>query len=108
MNNLKEDLSTLTNTSETLYDKLLKNIIYIINDYIYNNIINNINLTEIDIGIGTLYIKYENDEIKYKFIPNTKFNKSIENTLINKQNLLVTALEANLSDKIKNIQKELI
>mgnify|MGYP003304975037 FL=1 len=61
-----------------------------------------------DLGIGILYIKFEGNEVKYKFIPSKKLEENISFTVLHKQSPLVFSLETALKDRIENAYKELL
>lgn len=108
MENITNDLSTLTNCSESVFNKLNTNIIYLIANYFHTSIINEQPSTEIDIGVGILVIKYDAGEIKYRFTPSQELVKAMSTTLATKQNLLVDGVEQKLTDKINKMYEELI
>lgn len=65
------------------------------------------NITSIDIGIGTLYIQHNFDEIKYKFIPSRSFENNVKNTINTGESPLVYMVEEALREKITNAYKDL-
>lgn len=68
----------------------------------------NNNLTSVNIGIGTLHIKVDGNEIKYKFIPSSKLENSIAETVKTGKSPLVKQVEDTLKDRIMNVYKELL
>lgn len=108
MINIVSDVSTLTTIPEKTIDKFNKKIIYCICEGVQESRIANIPISEFDIGIGQLYIKHDVDgEIKYHFKPNDLLKKSIEQTVINNQNLLEITLNDALSKKFMEVYKDL-
>ena len=64
-------------------------------------------ITYVDIGYGTLYIKHENDELRYKFIPSKSFEKDLKEVILSGQSPLISKAEEALKDKITNTYKDL-
>lgn len=105
---LNNDLSLLTSISKLSLDNLSDRTAYCISHTILECIESKDNQSEIDIGIGKLYIRIEEDQIKYKFIPSKKLEEMIAFTVINKQSPLVTKLDSALSERIENAYKSMI
>ena len=63
---------------------------------------------ELAIFEGTLYITLEDDNVRYKFIPNDEFNKMVTETIINKKSLLVENISSRLKDTLVNTYKDLL
>lgn len=108
MEKLIEDLSILTTIPEKTLTKISDKIIYCISDAIEESICENKNITEINMSIGTLYIKHTDDEIKYKFVPSDKLSKAVTDTVCNKLNLLEDVIENTIIEKVENIYKDLL
>ena len=64
-------------------------------------------VTEIDLDYGTLIIKIEDGQIKFRFVPSVKLNKNIKSTIVNNKSPLTGAVEATLKDRITKTYKEL-
>ena len=107
MSNIIEDVSKLTTIPEKSLVKLEQKFIYAICEQIQEDILADKEMSELDIGLGTLYIKYLGDEIKYKFIPNTNLEKAVYNTVVKKLNLMETALNEALAKKFIDVYKDL-
>jgi|GEM_PF-3312648 len=107
MSKIIEDVSKLTTIPDKSIYKLMDKFVYCISDAIVEDIISLNDITEADIGLGTLYIQHIGNEIKYKFIPNDYFNKVVIDSVTNKLNLLEKSVEKNLVDKITNTYKDL-
>lgn len=102
---LKDDLSTLTTIKDSTLSKLTKEINYCITDAVCKSIYNEETETNIDIGIGTLTIRFDNNQVRYRFVPSKELEASIASAIIEEKNVLVTALETSLVDKLNNIYK---
>lgn len=50
-------------------------------------------------------INLKNNEIKYKFIPSQKLEKTIINTVLNEKNSLILNIEDSLISKLTNVYK---
>ena len=108
MKKLVNDLSALTTISINALVELQEKIQLIIAHDVYENYISGNPLCEIDVGIGTLYIKYEEEKIKYKFIPSKKLEENVLTTIKSKRSPLITTLETTLKDRIENTYKDLL
>ena len=106
--NLIEDLSILTTIPTKNLTSLFNKMEYCIVDTVKENYLQNNDLTEIDIGFGKLYIKKEENNLRYKFTPSDELTKALSNLFKNKLNLLEFQLEKSLVDKITNVYKELL
>lgn len=108
MNNLLNDISTLTNIPFYILNELSDKSILSISHSVYEGLLENEPLTEIDIGIGTLYIKLEDANIKYKFIPSKKLEKEVAETISSKQSPLVKEVDDSFRSKIDYAYKKLL
>ena len=101
------DLSTITtipvSTLEKLHDKQQLCILHKVSE----NEKKGEPITYVDIGYGTLYIKHENDELRYKFIPSKSFEKDLKEVILSGQSPLISKAEEALKDKITNTYKDL-
>lgn len=105
---LYKDLSFLLGIKEkqTLYiNNLIKDIIC---EDVYESLINKENITEIDLGFGTLYIQIIEKEIKYKFIPNAEITADINKVLTQKEYKFKSKINKALTDRITKTYKELL
>jgi hypothetical protein len=62
---------------------------------------------EIDIGIGTLYIKDTGDEVKYKFVPSDHLSSVVDSTIRLKKSPLSLRVDEVLGRRIMNTYKDL-
>ena len=108
MVNIIKDISTLTTIPYATLTKLSDVLELCICHAVEESILKNGEVTSINVGIGTLNIKATEDEIKYKFIPSTKFEEHVKQTVITKESPLVTKVEERLKDKVMNVYKELL
>lgn len=108
MNKLIEDLSIITTISQHALTNLNEKSIACISHSVCESLLSGNNITEIDIGIGILYIKCEVDQIKYKFIPSSKLEESVVHTVKHKKSPVQYCIETSLKDRIETTYKNLI
>lgn len=107
MNNLLNDLCTLTTVGKYNLDNLLSKTNSIISHCVQESICNNEEITSVDIGIGVLHIKHTQDNLKYKFVPSSKLDKLIIDTVKNRESKLVLEIDEALGQRINNTFKDL-
>lgn len=106
--NTIKDLATLTTIPEKTLHKMFKKMVYCICETLQENILEDKSITSLDVGIGTLYIKHETSEnLKYHFEPSSYLEKSLKDTILNKQNLLEDVLNESLNEKFMEVYKNL-
>lgn len=108
MTDLIKDVSVVT----TIPENALQNLSDICEEAIAYSVLENISdkttLTEVDIGIGILYIKLEEDNILYKFIPSIELENKVSETVCGKYSPIIGKVEKRLKNKILNVYKELM
>lgn len=107
MYNLNQDLSQLTTVPKLQLDNMVKTSLDIICHNVQESLSAKETITTIDIGIGTLYIKVEGEEIKYKFIPSHRLENGIKYTVTTGESPLIDAVANVLKDRICNTYKDL-
>ena len=107
MEDLIKDVATLATIPEKSLVKLVDKSYWCISNEVIESLKQGDTVTEIDIGIGILYIKVIDDTIQYKFIPSAKLNDTVKDTVINKRNILEDTLEKTLVNKIVDTYKDL-
>jgi hypothetical protein len=105
--NIVSDTAVLTTIPEKTIKKIMDKMVYAIAEAVVEARITNQSVIELNIGLGTLFIKLEDDSIQYKFVPGEKLEESVKNSFINQQNLLEDVLDASLVNKLTNIYKDL-
>jgi hypothetical protein len=108
MQNLINDLSTLTNIPLDIWEKFVDIAEMDIAHCAFETISSKEKSFSIDIGLGILYIKYEEDNIKYKFIPHKSLEREVENALTCKSSPLVDIATKKLTTRLNNAYKEFI
>lgn len=108
-NNVIKDLSDTTSIPYTLLCKLTSNI----EDIICHDVRESMqefganSTTEVNIGIGKLFIYVTEDEITYHFIPLSSFENKLVDTITNNADPMIESLEESLKEKIINRYKDL-
>lgn len=105
---LKNDLSKVTNIPEPLLDKLITKIRAIICDDVLDASLEKSNLVEIDVGIGTLTISIEDNNLKYRFTPSELFNDNIVSTIVELKSPVKDGVSTTLASKIQGLYEELL
>lgn len=103
--NINKSLSTLTTIPEKTFSKLNEKIGWCVSDGLEKAILNGEDKLEVDLEYGKLIIGFSNNEIKYKFIPDHKFEKIVTNTILKERNDLVLNIENSLISKLTNTYK---
>lgn len=107
MINLTTDLATLTSIPKASLDKLVEKSHWCICHSVEEGILNNNNIIEMNIGIGVLYIKLEENDVRYKFIPSPSLEECVRDTVVNRTNPLINITEKALVTRIVNTYKDI-
>lgn len=62
---------------------------------------------ELPIIEGKIYIKLDDDVIKYKFVPNEIFSNTVKETILNKKSKLMTVAIDKLKDGLTKTYKDI-
>lgn len=108
MKKLVDDIAALTTVSTNALVHLQDKLTLCIGHCVYESKLEKESLTEIDIGIGILYIKYEEDKILYKFVPSKKLEESVSTAIFLNESPLVSRAEESLARRIDSVYKNLI
>ena len=103
-----EKSSALSGVSIKALTKLKDYINTVHSDDIYLDMNDGKSVFEIDTFEGTVLIKYENNEIKYKFIPSADFNKLVATTLETNTSGLIKSLDNSVISAMSNIYENLL
>ena len=101
------DLNELTGVSKQALIDLAKHANYCIGHKVYEDNINQNYLTELDLGIGTLFIKTTDSDVRYKFIPSPELEKSVTHA-VNKRSPIAVAVNDKLREKLESTFKGLL
>jgi hypothetical protein len=107
MTNLPNDLCLLTTIAPTNMNKLTKLSEAIVCHSLAESLKDKDEFAEVDIGIGTLYIKSTEDGLKYKFIPSEHLASTLETTARTKNSPLGLKVDEVLGRRIMNTYKDL-
>lgn len=107
-NSIIDDLSTLTTIQKASLDRLSDLSSKIIAHNLFEDLSNRETTSETNISIGSLLIKVEDNEIMYKFVPGSKFENLIRNTVINNKSPLTDDVEKSIFEKIEKAYKDLM
>ena len=105
---IENDLSATTSIPISSIQKLLDRYQDILCYYLQSQLNTSNEYYELDIYIGTLLLKVVDNNLIYKFIPSTRFEKELVETLTTKESPLVTKLEQAVTDRIMDAYKEFI
>jgi hypothetical protein len=107
MTDVVSDMSNLTKLPVSLLQQLSDKVEFIVLHSVYESVLSNENITEVDIGIGRLNILQDEGCVKYKFIPSKTFEQKIIKTVKDRESPLTTTVEDTLQKKILDVYKEL-
>ena len=107
MTKLIDDLSTLSSVATANLVSLCRLSEAIISHSVAESMRDGEEVTSVDIGIGTLYLKNTEDGVKYKFTPSSRMSKTIESTFKDGNSRLVYETDEVLGRRIMNTYKDL-
>lgn len=108
MNDLIVDLSNITTIQKASLERLRDLSVDCIGHSVYESLSNNENVSEINIGYGSLIVMVEDNSILYKFIPNSKLENTLKNVVQNNESPLTKRVEKTIIDKIEKTYKDLL
>ena len=77
-------------------------------DAVEDAILKGENFARVDLNLGILDIKFEDNELKFRFRPGAKFEEELIDTIVNKHNRLTHSIETSLVNKITQTYKDLM
>lgn len=107
MNNLIEDFSNITGLSNYTLNHAFSIIQEIIGHYVAEMKLNKQTETVVDLMIGTLTISIS-DGIKYKFIPNSKLEKTIKKAYKTSESPLTNHIDDTICKSVDKLYKEML
>ena len=81
-----KDTATLTTIPEKTLRKLISKEIYCVNEAVVEMKEADLEVINLDLGIGTLAITVDEETVYYKFIPSGELDSSVKATILNGQN----------------------
>lgn len=108
MTNLIEDLSILTSLSKSTLGDISLMAESAICHAMVESVLDRDDYAEIDIGIGTLYIKNYEDGLHYKFVPTQHLDSALKNSIKSKRSTLNKRADETLVNRINKTYKEML
>ena len=102
------DISALTFISKLSLENLSNKTIECIAHGVQEHISSNENIIEINLDFGKLYIKLEDQNIKYKFIPSKKLENAVKYACDTKESPLILQAEKKLKERIESTYRDLL
>ena len=103
---LTDDIAILTNVSKTNIEEIVKLIEKNIAHSVIEQKLSN-EFDYIDVGIGSLKISVDNNELRYSFIPSESLNNRIINSIKSNKSPIIEDLDKSVIHRIKKAYKEL-
>lgn len=103
-----EQVSALTTIPEKSLVRLQEMYELVMCDAVEDAILKGETTASIDLVFGELGVKFENNELKFRFRPSAKFEEELINTIVNKKNKLTHEIEKSLVNKITQTYKDLM
>lgn len=104
---IEEKLSTLTTVPEKTY-KDLENVLNAIYSHdICTQKLENKNIFELELFEGTLVLELMDDSVRFKFLPNKTFSKTIKDAIINNKSFLIDISLNKLKKSLENTYKDI-
>lgn len=105
---LSTDLSKLSNIDEATIDRILELCTAIVGNATYEALLQNDEITEIDLGFGTLIIKAESADVKMKFIPSDALSNELKEINQGGEPSLKLKLEKSVVAKLIDNYKQIV
>ena len=105
---LISDICTLTTTPEKTLRKLCDKSLECVCHDVLENLNNSVQETSIDISIGELKIIIADDEIHYRFVPSSKLEQMLVDSITTMEDPLIDTIEDGLVARLLNTYKDLI
>ena len=105
--NILDDICKITTIPTASMNKLFNKIEWCSCNSVEESRLAGDTLTEVNIGIGNLIISVVDNKIEYKFIPSTKLEKGLVETIIYGKNPLVVHLEETFANRIVKTFKDM-
>lgn len=103
-----DELSTITGIAINDMTKLFDNMSLCVCNDVLESIHSGEDVCELNIGIGKLILRVDDNEIMYKFIPSSQLENDLINTIKNNSSPLIQHAENCLCKRFNNTYKELL
>ena len=101
------DLAALTTIQKASLDKLCNQAFKCICHSVQEASLDDVDTVRIDIGLGNLFIKFNSDEVRYRFEPSFKLEECLNTTISTGISPVIEDVEDSLISKINAAYKEL-
>lgn len=108
MTKLIEDVSTLTSIPENLLKKLVKVSNYCVGHALHEALCEQQDYVTVDIGIGDLQLKLQDNTLRYKFIPSRELEDALVTTVKSGTSSIIVQLDNTLQEKIEDTYRGLL
>lgn len=105
--NVIKDLCVLTTIPQSNLEKLVDLAESSISHALVESALSNETITELNIGIGKLYITDTENGILYKFVPSREMSSVVSDALSNKKSKVVRLAEGEMKKRIENTYKDM-
>ena len=106
--NMVEKMSVLTTIPEKHLTRLTEVCELAITNLVEEALLNGESVVDANLGFGTLGIKFEDNQLRFRFTPSAKFEEDLITTIKDKKSSLSTVLETSLITKIVQTYKDLM
>lgn len=106
--NITENVSKLSQIPVKMVAKLSDLVLFSIIDAFNESELAGDDITKLMFKFGELDIYHKNNEIKFKFIPDAKFEGYIRDIINQKPDIFQKTIEASLATKLNKLYKDLL
>lgn len=106
--NAVELVSKLTTIPEKNLIRLQDIYELVVCDAVEDSLLKGDAIATINLSIGNLDVRFDNNELRFRFKPSAKFEEELIDTIINKRNGLTHEIEKSLVNKITQTYKDLM
>ena len=106
--NILDDICQITTIPTASMQKLFDKVGFCVTNAVYEGYLNKQSMVELNLGIGTLIVLIESNELIYKFIPSNKLEKNIIDSIRHNKNPLDIKLEDTFANRILHTYKDIL
>lgn len=108
MNKIIDDIANLTSLPKNMSKEIVPIMESAVAHRVFESVLSGNTVTEINLGVGMLYIKNEGSSVKYRFVPSKKMEEEVAKVLVTKTSPIERKLEQSLLTKLENAYKGLV
>ena len=108
MADILDDMCKLTTIPYSAMKKLANKAKLCICHAIEESLSDGNTVAKLYIGIGNLYIKVEDNSVKYKFVPSSDFEDAIVKTITTGKSPLISTVEDALKQRVMSVYKDML